>query len=345
MAAFVGGFVWDSLTLTRIDRLSDNLILLAYYTLATLSILLMHLVDAERVKFLLLYRLRPWYPLAVQFFFGGLFSSYVVFYFQSASFTKSAVFWGLLVVLFIGNEFLEKRLENMYLQGGLHFLVGFSFFIFFLPVVTHRMNVGMFLLAALVGMFVSLGMWWLLYSKYQVISSSRFRRMGWMLQGLLGLFLLFYFLNWIPPVPLSLKFGGVYHRVQRMGDVYELKMERPAWYQFWKRQDHPFRWMPGDTVFCFTAVFAPTQLQKDIVHHWQVYEEDRNRWLTTDRRRFVIRGGRREGYRGYTYKRRIRPGRWRVDVETEDGLLLGRIPFTVLGINSTKQRRWKILQK
>ncbi|NOX36815.1 MAG: DUF2914 domain-containing protein [Calditrichaeota bacterium] len=341
--SFIGGFLWDSATLTRIDRLSDNMILLLYYLLASGAILLMHLVDAERVKPLIFYRFRPWYPLAIQFFFGGLFSSYVIFYFQSASFTKSAIFLGLLILLLIGNEFLEKRLENVYLQSALHFLVGFSFFIFFLPVISRIMNVWMFLLSAFISLAISMGMWWWLTVRQKALTVPQFRRIRRGVIGLWGIMLIFYFLNWIPPVPLSLKAGGVYHHVHREGERYLLRMERPAWYQFWKEQDDPFRWVPGDTVFCFTAVFAPTRLEKQIVHHWQVYDERRQQWQTTDRRQFVIRGGREAGYRGYTYKRNIRPGKWRVDVETEDGLLLGRIPFRVVVADTTDHREWKIL--
>ncbi len=341
--SFVGGFLWDSATLTRIDRLSDNLILLIYYLLASAAIMFMHLVDTERVKQLIFYRFRPWYPLAIQFFFGGLFSSYVIFYFQSASFTKSAIFLGLLILLFIGNEFLEKRLENVYLQSVLHFLVGFSFLIFFLPVIIGVMNVWMFLLSATIGLLFSIGMWWWLSVWREAIPRFQFRRIQVGLIGLWGILVGFYFFNWIPPVPLSLKTGGVYHHVQREGERYLLKMERPAWYQFWKQQDNPFHWQPGDTVFCFTAVFAPTRLEKSIVHHWQVFNEYQNDWITTDRLLFPIRGGRLEGYRGYTYKRNVRPGKWRVNVETPDGLLLGRIPFHIVVTDTPSLRKWKIL--
>jgi hypothetical protein len=38
-------------------------------------------------------------------------------------------------------------------------------------------------------------------------------------------------------------------------------------------------------------------------------------------------GGRETGYRLYTMKQRVQPGEWRVDVETEDGRLLGRMTF------------------
>ena len=56
---------------------------------------------------------------------------------------------------------------------------------------------------------------------------------------LIGLLVGFYFLNWIPPVPLSLKFGGIYHEVKKTGDRFELSFER-QWYQIWKRSDDIF---------------------------------------------------------------------------------------------------------
>jgi hypothetical protein len=51
--------------------------------------------------------------------------------------------------------------------------------------------------------------------------------------------------------------------------------------------------------------------------------------MTTDRRGYTVTGGRGSGYRGYTYKQSIWPGHWRVDVQTSDDRLLGRINFRV----------------
>jgi len=41
----------------------------------------------------------------------------------------------------------------------------------------------------------------------------------------------------------------------------------------------------------------------------------------------VIEGAR---YRGYTFKRYAQPGPWRVDVETEEGHVIGRIRFDIV---------------
>jgi hypothetical protein len=137
----------------------------------------------------------------------------------------------------------------------------------------------------------------------------------------------FYFLNWIPPVPLSLKFGGIFHQVTKKADAYHLRYEAGAWYQFFKRSDQPFR---GDgPAYCFTAVFAPVDLKTTIYHRWQYRVAAGRTFAQTDRIAIAISGGREEGYRGYTVKQRVIPGFWRVDVETEDGRIIGRVNFRV----------------
>ena len=42
-----------------------------------------------------------------------------------------------------------------------------------------------------------------------------------------------------------------------------------------------------------------------------------------------ISGGREGGYRTYTFKQRLDPGDWRVDVETEDGRVVGQVSVAV----------------
>jgi hypothetical protein len=49
--------------------------------------------------------------------------------------------------------------------------------------------------------------------------------------------------------------------------------------------------------------------------------------MTTDRIPISITGGREKGYRWYTTKHRVQTGEWRVNVETEDGRILGRMTF------------------
>lgn len=335
---FVGGFLWDNLTLTRIDRMLDELILLAYILLLAVLIIIVNLADHRIITKDWLLKFEEWYPLGIQFFLGGLFSSYVVFYFRSASLSKNWLFIGLLVILLISNEFLEKRLKNIYLQISLLFLVSFSFFIFFFPIVTRRMNGFMFILSGFVGLVFVGFILFLLYRKFGTITTYDFRKISSLVLAIYLLINVFYYLNWIPPVPLSLKIGGIYHHVSKTEERYRLIFEQPEWYQVWKKSDNPYKHAEGDTVFCFTSVFAPTRLSKKIFHHWQHFNPKLNDWETTDHLGFQITGGRDGGYRGFTYKTNTVPGRWRVDVLTREGQLLGRIHFTIQSVAEEVQQ-------
>ena len=79
-----------------------------------------------------------------------------------------------------------------------------------------------------------------------------------------------------------------------------------------------------------SAVFAPAKLTESIFHEWAYFDETRRRWTPTDRLPFTVIGGRDLGYRGYSLKKNIFPGTWRVDVTTSRGQLIGRIIFNVV---------------
>ncbi len=319
---FFAGVTYDTLTLTRIDRFLDNLILLVDLALlGSLILLVLRPVPTGPLS-----RLAPYAPMGMQFLFGSLFSAYAIYYSQSASWTATAVFFFILVALLVANEFLKERLSNATLLISLYAVVSFSFLTFFLPVATGYMNTYIFLAGAVVSALTS---WW--FARVLARENPRVGPAG-LRPGLAGvavvsILVLFYFLNWIPPVPLSLKFGGMYRAVSKTDGHFRLTYEQGAWYQFWKRSDDP---LPSTTpAYCFTAVFAPVDLRTTVYHRWQHRADGRSAYATTDRIGFPIAGGRDEGYRGYTMKQRLMAGDWRVDVETADGRIIGRVRFTV----------------
>ena len=330
---FFSGVAYDTYTLTRIDRLQDNLLLLIYLLLLGVLIVLTGRLgiepapEQERLASLSPFvrsvlRVRPYYPMAVQFLLGGLFSAYAVFYSRSATLTSTAIFFVLLVVLLVGNEFLRDRLSSLRLLVSLYALVCFAFFTFFLPVMTGYMNAAIFLVGAVLSVVVTLRVVQLVYRNNP--DRSRREALGVTAPAftLIGLLVVFYFLNWIPPVPLSLKFGGVYHEVKKTGDRFELSFEK-QWYQVWKRSDDAFP--ANEPIYCFTAVFAPVDLNTTVYHHWYFRPNDGKPFTHVDRIPIKISGGREGGYRTYTFKQRLDPGDWRVDVETEDGRIIGRV--------------------
>jgi hypothetical protein len=148
------------------------------------------------------------------------------------------------------------------------------------------------------------------------------------------LFNILYFLNIVPPVPLSLKSIGVYHTlVRNPSGNYTATYEPSPWFIFWRDTSNVYRVSNAGTAVCFSSVFAPTGLSAPIYHQWEKYNDDKGRWETVSKISFPINGGRDAGYRGYS-DLVVTPGRWRCDVETQSGALIGRISFTVRSSDS-----------
>ncbi len=333
---FFAGVTYDSLTLTRIDRLLDNLILLLYLAVLGVLIILtgrfqLGLIppasDRDSWTALsLIHRAEPHFAKALQFFLGGLFSAYAIFYFQSASFSTTAIFLGIIIGVLVANEFLQSRYSSLRMLISLFALVTLSFFTFFLPVLTGIMNNTMFVIGAVVTAIIVWKITRLTLHGLSHLSRQTALSISSPAFGLVFLCIVLYFLNWLPPIPLSLKFGGIYHQIEKNHDEYLLTYEKSPWYTMWK--DSSDQVNSDAPAYCFSSVFAPVTLQTTIYHHWQWQPFDATAsFTTTDRIPIDITGGREKGYRAYTTKQRVLPGTWRVDVETEDGRVLGRMTF------------------
>jgi hypothetical protein len=326
---FAAGFIWDSLTLTRIDRISDNLILLGYLLAFATMIVLTLRRQAGLLQSRWALRFEPHFLWAMQFLLGGMLSSYVVFYFKSVSWTQTQFFFILLVILLVGNEFLHHRLGNPLLLATLFVFCAFSFFAFFLPVVFSQVGTGIFLLSGALSFTLTVFVFSLAFP---------LRNAGWFVSmrpvagcvAVTYVFLnIFYFANLIPPVPLGMKHAGIYHLVRRTADGYEVHYVPPPAYRFWQRYEDPFCLSPGESVYCYTSIFAPRGIRVPVHHQWSRYLPGTG-WVTTDRVGFEVSGGREGGYRGFSHKRSMTAGKWRVEVATDDGAILGRIDFTVI---------------
>lgn len=328
--AFVGGFVYDTLTLDRIDKLGDNLQIMAYLLGLAWLLVMRKRVGMRPSDYRVLREFYPWMHYGVQFFFGGLFSAYVVFTFKSASFTRSLVFLGLLAALMVGNELLSHRLRMERAHVGLYGLCSFAFLLFLVPVVTGHLGPWVFPAAVAGGLLSALALG-------RAMDREPDHVPGWrhtlarhippaasLLTGMTALYLL----GAIPPVPLAIMEGGIFHDVQWVDEGVQVKWQRPPM-RVWPRDDSTFAAAKGDKAWCFTAVFSPNNTELQIQHRWEWYSPEHERWMQSDLIPFKVKGGRDGGYRGYTRKRNLKPGDWRVTVETERERVLGRYEFEV----------------
>jgi hypothetical protein len=337
--SLIAGFLADNfILLRRVDLLRTNLLLFFYLIVVALGIIAINYIASGRVRNKKIVELAPLIPVVVQFAFGGLFSGYLSLYSRSASIAVSWIFVGLLAALLLGNERFMRFYTQFSFQITLYFAVLFSFLIFYLPVVFHQIGPYMFIGSGLVSLALIVLFLYLLSRLIPEIVTRNRTSVARAIALLYVAFNVFYFLNLIPPLPLSLKSAGVYHNVTHTADgTYLLTAEPVPWYESFFRYNTTFHEAPDDTVYVFTSIFAPTGLSTTIVHQWQHYDTAKRAWVTKSAPSFWINGGRDGGYRGYSYANNLAAGSWRVNVLTQYGQLIGRVTFSIKTVVSPPQ--------
>ncbi|WP_149303057.1 DUF2914 domain-containing protein [Pareuzebyella sediminis] len=337
---FIGGFIFDSFTLGRIDRTYDLVVLCLHMTSLTVTIYLYNLADDGRWKNTFLERFEEYFPLAIQFFFGGLSSAYVIYFSRSVSLSKTASFFVILIFLLLANEFLKKRISNKYLQFSVYFFISLTFFTFMIPVFLKKINMDIFLISGAISLGCTL---FLIILIYMVSPSTRAEINLAKLIGLVAIIYLlinlFYFLKMIPPVPLALDAGIVAHNIEVRNKEYIVSYEKDEWFIFWRDHKLRYAYRPNENVYVFSSIFAPTALEKSIFHRWKWYNSNTQEWEIVEDIGYEITGGRDGGYRGYTYKSNVKEGLWEVEVLTEEELLLGVIDFEIVVVPTSDLQR------
>ena len=325
VAFFALGLVFDILTATRVDLFFDNLILVIYLFLAILGICVLYALQVRNYP--LESKIYRFIPFLAQYSFGGLFSRFVVYYTKSASWTTSWIFLLILLVAFLGNERFRKHYKKVDFQINILYIALFSFLVFFVPIVLKKMGVEIFLLSGLLSIFVIYILVSFMSRFIASITKERKRKMARHILGVFFVFNLLYFLNIIPPIPLSMKEIGLYDYVGKgaQGEYVFEKFDFP-WYSM---GNHFLKIEPNDSVYVYSSIFAPTDLNITVYNVWQKYNSVAREWEERGEVSYLIQGGRDEGYRGYSFVSGVDEGKWRVSVETKEGLVIGRLYFDV----------------
>lgn len=328
LLAVVFGFICDNIFLSRIDFVPGNILLFSYIVIAGVCIVLLNLIEAGRIKTSALKDRVMLITLLMQFVFGNLFSGYVVSYSQGGVFYTSWPFVIMLVVFLFGNEFALDTYEKFTFQMSIFFIAIFSFLIFYIPILLNRFGADTFLIGGVLSVGVVSGIVYILslFNKGGILKS-----LNGLVVSISAVYIIFnsmYFTNIIPPVPLSIKNIDVYHLVERQNNfTYLLTQEVPkGWWVFGTKTVHI---TPGEGLYCFSSVFAPTNLNTKIFHRWEFYDDKKGEWVETMRISYPIIGGRDQGYRGYSLKENIISGLWRCDTITERDQIIGRVKFRV----------------
>jgi hypothetical protein len=91
-----------------------------------------------------------------------------------------------------------------------------------------------------------------------------------------------------------------------------------------------FHEVSGSSIFAYSAIFSPSDLNIDIIHEWQYFDETTQIWNTESRINLLVIGGRDGGFRTFSNRENLQPGKWRVNVETETGQIIGRLRFNLI---------------
>ncbi len=330
---FVGlvtGFAFDLYLAKRPDSVVDNILLLTYLFICGAVIILLNVRQSRRQE----EKQHPVEPLALllvlQFCFGGLANNLLILYGKSGTLGGSFLFVVLLAAFALGNDFLKGRYQLLRLNIAIYYFLLLTYCIIAVPTfLLHAIGAQVFVISGAISLgVISIFLWILSVAAFRARDKKQVLEVGFIAGCIFIIFSGLYFLNIIPPVPLSIKGIGVYHSISKLpsGD-YVGMYEAPAWYVFWRDTASTYTYTSGSEAYCFSAVFAPGSLTTPIVHTWEKYDTDTGKWELQSTFSFPISGGRAEGYRGWSTEV-LTPGQWRCNVETSRGQLIGRIAFS-----------------
>lgn len=346
-AFFFVGFLYDVLTLSRVD---DTLTMVQQFVyLGVLASLLLleqrYPVGVEPPKALA--KVWRWREDAIHFFYGSLLSTFMLFFFKSASGLVAVLFLVSIFTLLVANELPRFRQLGPVIRVGLFAMCVSMYLSYVLPVVIGRLNFWIFLLAQVLAGAVIYGMMRVLLRWKLLEMKAAIRQIAIPGFGVLATLLLLYVARVIPPVPLAVTFSGIYHQVKRVdgvpgGTEYHLHHER-AWWRFWHKGDQYFRVRPGDKVNYFVSVFAPKGFNQYRVFVTWHYDDPKKGWRQFYRMPLPARStGAEVGYRTYANLTNPPEGDWLAVLETEDGHEINRLSFTVEKDERTQERQFEV---
>ncbi|HEY4503017.1 MAG TPA: DUF2914 domain-containing protein [Candidatus Paceibacterota bacterium] len=324
------GFIFDAVTLKRVDTLWENVWILGHLVIVAVFIVLIHTTESKAGDEADPTKKHFWYVNILQFFFGGTLSVYLVFYFRSADILVTWPFIFILAGAFWANESLKRHYVRLSFQISLLFLSIYSFAIFLVPVVMHQIGPKVFLLSGFISIvLISLFLVILFYfTKDKFTESKRIILVS--ISSILVIVNFLYFTNLIPPIPLSLKDAGVYHSVfKNSAGNYEVTYEDHSWRDYFTLYPN-FTQVVGTPIYAFSAIFSPSGLNIVVIHEWQHYDETEKDWITQSEIYLSVVGGRDGGFRTYSKRDNLAPGKWRVKIKTKDDHIVGNLRFSII---------------
>lgn len=333
--ALLFGFITDVLTFRYINFTTAMILLAGHLIFIGSNITIINFYEAKRIagKFFSYWRVLA--PLFLQYSFGNLFSAFLIFYSHSGSFFASWPFIVTIIFLMIGNEIFRKYNIRPSIQISVYFFAIFSYLNLLLPNIFKNLSASLFVISGVLSViYIVLFTIILSNNTSQVKTKKKI-----ILTSILLIFSsmnVFYFLNLIPPIPLSIKDIGAYHNIERKNNNYVVKTEDcGSFFSCFFYHDKRHIVSTRQKIYLYSNIYAPSEMDLTVIHQWQKYNYTTKKWETKATIPFDIYGGREIGYRWYTFYT-VSPGYWRVNVKTEKGQTIGRANFYIIEGQKTR---------
>lgn len=342
-ATFFGlGFSFDILTLGEIDDMG-NIISLAVYLAMLIGI---NFIDYFKVDWSQnpLKLKQKFYEYRVDVFHfsaGALLSAFTLFYFKSSSLANSFLFLVLMLSLLVLNEIELFQKQGLLLRSSIAMLCFVSYLVYIVPLIIGAASALIFYSCLILAFSFSVGAFFILTYKNQE-KQTNIKQLLIPHGMVLLMFGILYSFKMVPPIPLSLKYIGVFHKVEKKNGDYITSHLNPSW-KFWNNGDQNFTAAPGDRVYIFTKIFAPGGFAGKVFIHW--LKETNDGLKTSDKIPLNITGGRAEGFRGHAFKANYTEGDWVVKIETDEGLEIGRINLTIEKTQEEHDNELKVVKR
>lgn len=328
LAAFLGGFIWDALTIGQ--KVSVG----AFWRLGAFlfgaALLVFWLARRDTLK-----KVAPpsgeglrgslpglaWQApyLLLQFFYGGIFSALFILYFKSSGHLGTWLMTAFLGILLVGNEFAGEHYGRRFtLTWALFALNAILLCNFALPHIVGSLDPRWFYVSTGTGVLLA-------HLMYRLAPGQPGRILpAW---GIAAVLLLAWNLDMIAPVPLVKRDIAVGHEPAEASDRYALQVEKAPSWMFWRDQATTLHLAEDERLYGVSAVFAPKGVTAALEHRWEILAE--GGWRLVTRNEFQTTGGRERGFRGYSWVTNPQPGEWRFTVATQDGRTIGTLSVRV----------------
>jgi MFS family permease len=321
---FIFGFCFDIFLLPSVTNIYYSYIGIFYGILVGLLLIIKEVFskNKESKKYLLA-------SLSHSFFLGNLLSYVLVYYTRSMSLEVSIPLFLFLVFIIFSNEFFKTEKIESFIDLSLYVITVYLLTIFNWPLVMGDLNDEVFFTSNILAVLLSL----IYITVFSLIRKNKKVKISIYIFSVLFPLLMsvFYYLGIIPAVPLALKEKDIYKSVARddSGDYSFIDLPKAPVPYYKKYSPDSYLIESGGQLYFFSSVLTPVSINTKISNIWEHYDKDSSEWIVKDKINYSVRGGRKDGYRGYTIKQINEEGLWRVKVATSEKRTIGSKTFIV----------------